>query len=388
MVLVINQPDGVDISGLALVAAAECRKEIAKLEARELLFLADYVAAHPDEERLHVEAAAELTVSLRHAQARLALATAVVQRLPLTLKAFRAGKVDRYRVEKIVDATENLSLDEAHQVEELVIQTAETKTAQQLQHALRKAVLSVNREAAEQRRQDRKAARRVDHYPVEDGGGVLAVHGPIERTQVAAARIDAIARKLKAAGAADGRSMDQLRADVALDLVAGKSFENTTVHVWLTLPATTALGVDDKPGYLAGYGDITAQHALELAGQRDATWQRVLTEPATGRVLDVGRRRYQPPAALRDHTAAAMVMCTGPGCTRPAHLCDIDHATPFPAGPTSRENLHPACRTHHQAKTHGGWTVRRNGDETTWVSPRGFRYITQPEPIAEPEPPF
>jgi hypothetical protein len=85
--------------------------------------------------------------------------------------------------------------------------------------------------------------------------------------------------------------MDQWRAEVASDLVAGKSFENTTLHVWLTLPATTALGVDDKLGYLAGYSDITTQHALELAGREDATWQRVLTEPGTGRVLDVGLRR-------------------------------------------------------------------------------------------------
>jgi len=383
---VIDLPSGVDISALPLVAAREYRRKAIQNEAIELLFLADFAAANADDEFLHLEVAPVLQVSAAHAKARMALATILVERLPATLAAFRAGRIDRFRAEKIADATENLTLEEAHQVEELVMDVAETRTGQQLAYALNKAALTVNREAAEQRRQERAKTRRVDHYPVDDGAGVLAIHGPIERTQIADTRIDTFARRLKAAGAADGRTMDQIRADVALDLLAGKNFDQVKIHVWLTLPATTALGVDDKPGYLAGYGTVTAQQALELAGREDATWQRILTEPATGRVLDVGRRRYQPPAGLKDHTAANIPTCTGPGCTRPAHLCDIDHATPFPAGPTNDENLHPACRTHHRAKTHGGWQVRKDRTEIIWTSPRGFRFTRKPEPIADPEP--
>jgi hypothetical protein len=178
--------------------------------------------------------------------------------------------------------------------------------------------------------------------------------------------------------------------DVLVGAVVGGCHARGHRHVMGEDCLTTALGVDDKPGYLAGYGDITAQHALELAGQHDATWQRILTEPTTGHVLDVGRHRYQPPAALKDHTLANIPTCTGPGCTRPAHLCDIDHAKPFPEGPTNEDNVHPACRTHHQAKTHGGWKVSKTRSEITWISPRGLRYTRKPEPIAEPElpPPF
>ncbi len=137
---------------------------------------------------------------------------------------------------------------------------------------------------------------------------------------------------------------------MALDLLAGKGFENTTVHVRLTLPATTTLGVDQKPGYLAGYGWLPAQRALELAAQHDATWQRVLTDPLTGHAIDVGRAKYTPPAALRDHTTARWPLCTGPGCTRPAHHGDLDHVDPFPHSATDHTNLHPACRPHHRAK--------------------------------------
>src|SRR6185295_12505670 len=132
---------------------------------------------------------------------------------------------------------------------------------------------------------------------------------------------------------------------------------------------------------------LPAQRALELAAQKDATWQRVLTEPATGQVWDVGRRKYRPPAALRDHVQTLYRTCTGPGCRRPAHTCDNDHVVPFPHGGTDLENLHPACRPHHRAKTHGGWRVVNTTDGgLVWITKHGYSFRYQPDPIADPEP--
>jgi len=170
--------------------------------------------------------------------------------------------------------------------------------------------------------------------------------------------------------------------------LAGKGFENAKVQVRLTLPATTVLGVDTKPGFLAGYGWLPAQRALKLAAQRDAVWQRVLTDPLTGHAVDAGRRKYRPPAALRDHLEASYPTCTGPGCVKPAQECDLDHLTPFPWGPTDQENVRPACRPHHRAKSLGGWRVEKspNGRDLTWVTKHGFRITHEPEPIADPEP--
>ncbi|WP_291416081.1 HNH endonuclease signature motif containing protein, partial [Actinophytocola sp.] len=228
--------------------------------------------------------------------------------------------------------------------------------------------------------------RRVDMYPTEDGCSVLTVHGSAARVQVAAKRVDAIAYQLRDTGGADGRTMDQLRSDVALDLLAGKDFQHAKIIVQVTLPARAALGVDNTPGHLVGYGDIAAQQAVDLAYQADATWRRILTEPSTGRVRDVGRRRYSPPAALRDHLHATMPTCTGPGCVRPAQQCDLEHREPYPAGPTDEHNLHPACRSHHRGKTFGGWKIIKRGGILEWVSPCGFHYPHTPEPITHPEP--
>lgn len=57
-------------------------------------------------------------------------------------------------------------------------------------------------------------------------------------------------------------------------------------HVSVSVGDLAALG--DTPGQLAGYGEISAQHALELAARKDATWRRIPTDPRSGQVLVVG----------------------------------------------------------------------------------------------------
>ena len=86
------------------------------------------------------------------------------------------------------------------------------------------------------------------------------------------------------------------------------------VHV--TAPWTTLAGLDDHPAHLTGYGPITAEQARELAA--DATWRRILTDPASGTVRDVGRATYTPPAALAEFVRVRDGHCRFPGCRHPA----------------------------------------------------------------------
>jgi hypothetical protein len=365
--------------------------------AEQLTVLAEFAAMDRDEvdpsgEFTHLEVAAVLHSSQSSARARLEFATALTSRLPATLNALREGRIDEYKARRMVAATKVLTDEQATQVEELLIPQAEEWTPQQLNARLRRAVVQADPEAAAKRAEAVREARQVRHNVRDDGAGMLQIRGDMERTSLAHQRIQTIARQLKTAE--DGRTTDQIAADVALDCLAGTDFQHAKVQVWLTLPATTALGVDKQPGYLAGYGDLPAQRALELAAQEDATWQRVLTDPATGHVLDVGRHKYQPPAALRDYVRLRYPTCTGPGCRQPAHRCDQDHLVPFPAGPTSQENVRPLCRPHHRAKTHGGWRVvtthdpkNADGLGLVWITKHGYRFPYEPEPIADPTQP-
>ncbi|GAA4876373.1 HNH endonuclease signature motif containing protein [Actinomycetospora straminea] len=153
------------------------------------------------------------------------------------------------------------------------------------------------------------------------------------------------------------------------------------VQIRVVVPADTLLGLDDRPGELVGYGPITADTARALAAEGDATWRRVLTDPATGAVLDVGHQRYRPPAAMAEHVRNRDLTCTFPGCRVPAQACDLDHLVPYGPdegdGRTAADNLGPECRHHHRIKHLPGWAVARGPDGSVlWTTPTGRRYRT------------
>ncbi|CAN5286715.1 hypothetical protein BH20ACT5_BH20ACT5_23210 [soil metagenome] len=145
----------------------------------------------------------------------------------------------------------------------------------------------------------------------------------------------------------------------------------------LTAPFAVLAGLSEDPALLAGYGPITAGAARELAA--DATWRRILTDPISGTVLDVGRTSYPPPAGLADHVRTRDGTCRFPGCRQPAGRTDLDHTIPYPHGSTAATNLAALCRAHHRLKTFTTWTVDQTGDGTlTWTSPTGQRHTTRP----------
>ncbi|MDQ2624412.1 MAG: HNH endonuclease [Actinomycetota bacterium] len=157
----------------------------------------------------------------------------------------------------------------------------------------------------------------------------------------------------------------------------------------MTVAGTTLLGLDEKPGELAGYGPIPADVARAVA--RDATWRALLTDPSLGTVQAVGEHRYRPGTVLTRDVMARDRTCTFAGCAQPASRCDLDHREPFdskrPAHQqTHRDNLQALCRFHHNLKTLHGWqsTFDARSGITSWTSPLGTTYHREPEPALPP----
>ena len=112
------------------------------------------------------------------------------------------------------------------------------------------------------------------------------------------------------------------------------------------------------------------------------TWRRLVTDPISGVVLDVGRTRYRPPAGLADLVRARDRSCVFPTCQIPAQRCDIDHLTPWSrGGTTSLDNLVTLCQAHHRLKHTPGWELTR--DESTgdlsWRTPDKTVYQRHPD---------
>jgi hypothetical protein len=152
------------------------------------------------------------------------------------------------------------------------------------------------------------------------------------------------------------------------------------VNVCIAL--STLLCLDQQPGELDGYGPIPASMARDIALRPGARWRRLITDDH-GRLLDYGRRSYEPPAELADHIRAHDQTCRFPPCNRPARHCDLDHVIAWAdGGVTSDANMQALCERNHVMKHEAGWQVARLPDGTThWISPTGHTYQKPPETL-------
>ena len=111
------------------------------------------------------------------------------------------------------------------------------------------------------------------------------------------------------------------------------------------------------------------------------TWRRLVTDPVSGVVIDVGRTRYRPPAGLADLVRARDQVCVFPTCQTPAERCDIDHLTAWSqGGTTSLDNLVVLCEAHHRLKHTPGWALTRDQASGTlsWHTPDKTVYQRHP----------
>lgn len=176
--------------------------------------------------------------------------------------------------------------------------------------------------------------------------------------------------------------------DAAVGGARGGRRRGRSARIQVTVSAETLLGVREHAGHLDGWGPITPAHARRLAVIEGATWQRILTDPVSGSVLDIGRTRYAPTAAITDHVLTRDGgRCRRPGCHHRAR--DLDHAQPWDQGGTTAVgNLQAVCRSCHTAKHARGsgnpWSVTMDrGAPIIWRTPHGGRAAT-PAPDLRP----
>jgi hypothetical protein len=350
-----------------------------------------------------MEVAARLQLSPGAGEALVSRSVCLVRMLPATLAALTEGRIDTRRAEVVADELGRHEAAVARQVEAEVLDLADQLTAPRLRQALKRALHRVAPVTMEQRRDDAAADRRVTIAPGTDGMAWLEAYLPAEDATALEAAIEAAAAAMKRTAPGDRRTLAQRRADAMaqmgwLALRTGRlgscpcgrgqrldRRHRRPVAVQVTVAVTTLLGLDEQPGQLAGYGPVPASVARRLATK--GTWRRLLTDPASGTVLDYGRTRYPPPPDLVDHVVARDRTCRWPGCDRPAAVAEIDHTTPYPDGATAADDLGPFCKSHHIGKHHSRWRVRQpEPGRFEWTSPTGHSYTVEPEPLGPVEP--
>lgn len=329
------------------------------------------------------EVAAALHWSPRTASSMVSDAVQLMERLPDTVRELKSGRLDMPKARAILDWTDTLPVEQAREIASRVHDWSLTRTTTALRQKLSREVAKIDPQAAEARRQRRAEQRQVTFCPDPDGMATLTIYDTAERLRAVYDLLDYLARKAKAAG--DPRTLDALRADAFATLLLGTESERVHVELRVTVPASVLAGTSNAPGWLHGYGPITAETVWELA-HHSKFWRRLITDPVDGTVLEVSQRR--PSAALREYIHTRTPTCVGVGCARPAESCETDHTIDYAqGGATAAANLGPTCRRHNLIKLEGGWTLAQpKPGHYVWTTPAGTIYEVEPEPIVDPTP--
>jgi hypothetical protein len=343
----------------------------------------------PDELFEHVVAvtAAEIGAALhwtrRASETHLGLAMSLVEDYPKVWEMLRAGLIDLSRARVICNETIHLDPEIRDQVVDIALERAPIQTTGLLAARIRRLTIWIEPETAKNRYENGLAERRVAHEANDDGtANLMGLNLSAPDTAAAMRAINQQAMSLKSAG--DERTIDQIRADIFLDLLKGRNVNTShrdRAVIDITVDLTTLAGLDDKPGEIPGWGPVIADIARQVAQEQDdAQWRYTITDP-DGQMVSNGTTRRRPTTTMKRAVEAKARTCVFPGCRMPSRECDIDHNQAWNEGGATTEcNLAPLCRHHHTIK-HRGWTITQpKPGSYTWTSPLGHTYTTGPDP--------
>ena len=390
-------------------------------------------------------------VSTRHrVRQQLQLAQALGGGLAATGALLAAGRIDGYQAWVIHDMISRLCGDQhVAAVEAAILDRAPGLTGGQLRSRLARLIAAKEPDAFTRRHERAMRDRRVSANAGGPGAGldgmgslwfshaavdIAAIDENITRLARAQTRRHAGANTGANTGdeddrdGRDGRSFDNVRADVARDILLGRqpacgpgtpgkpatpdepggaggspvgsdgsstgdsdrtapssSADRSSGpspggggQVFVAVPIQTLMGIDDAPGELLGYGPIPAAVARAIAAAGDSVWRRMLTDPA-GNLVDLSTTSYRSGKVLDLAVTVRDGTSRFPRSNASAVGADFDHTIPHPVGDTSYGNGGKFSRRDHRVKHAPGWTVTQpEPGHFTWTTPTGHHYTVGP----------
>ena len=391
---ILSTIDVASVSGTARVAVLQAhQRQVSHYEAaryHDMTAISDYMLQDlgddlPDAvDAAAFEIRAALRMTRRAAETELGLAQDLRERLPAVGDALSRGDIDVRRARTITYGTGHLSDHDARKVVDRIIDTAPQLTTGQLGVRIRELCFTVDPDQSKSRYEQAHEERRVYREATEAGtANLMILNAAPDRAAEASNLINKIALDLKTAD--ETRTLDQLRTDIALDLLCGRGNTNRTGKgtIDLHVDLTTLTELNDNPGELAGYGPVIADIARQVTEhQQQAEWRYTITHPDTGMVVDNGTTKRRPKTSQQRHVQTRNRTCITPGCRMPATNCDLDHSKPYSqTGHTRTDELAPLCRHDHCLRHKYGWTYTPiAGGDYLWTSRLGLKYTTSGRP--------
>jgi hypothetical protein len=358
----------------------------------------------PYQQGFFLDLGAKLKVASSTAKTLVHAAARLERDLPLVWAHFQSGRVPWRAMQMVHAVLEGLDDAVLPAFDAGAVGKLDEVMITNLPDALRRLAERLQPTTADERHDRASQRRRYTIEPAADGMGWLHLFAPMMELLGMDHQVtkQAIAARGKSG---ERRGVPALKADLLRDglravlrrdadasdpglLVPGRN--GVEPRVAILIPALTALGHATASPTLQGYGPIGIRTALRLAGEA-TSWIRVLTDPFTGAILTIGRKRYRPTQDMRTLLRLLDGGSRGPGRARGPDESDIDHTESYrlhdERGKTAIDNLVLLSRSDHGQKTAGEADVDLLLDRTlVWETRSGNKYVTRPPDPPQPTP--
>lgn len=325
-----QEPDPLDLildvdSMLSVVDAQRVQRiDCYRLDAHARAAMTGLTTPDLVERSVRLELAAAMRTTEHEAGMLMARGQALVHRYPAALDSLGTGRMTRKHSEVLVSLLDNVSPEIRARLVAPAVRLAETEPSGVFRRKLQALIEKEQAPTLAERHLSAVKQRRAVIEAGVDGMAWLHIYGPAVELRAGHERVTKIAKSILRAGgtedvdadanddgaaAPDGRTLDQIRADVYGDLIVDgvvpqhpKAARGIRAEAVVTVPVLSLLDGEyaaaAEPARVEGVGPIPIQKARELCGG-SKDWMRVLTHPETGIILSVGRKKYRPPRSLR-----------------------------------------------------------------------------------------
>jgi len=372
-------------------AAAEQAVLTARLDtARRAREAADGVPAAKRGKGLASEVALARRDSPNRGGRHLGFARALVNEMPHTLAALKAGALSEWRATVIVRESACLSVADRRTLDARMCadqRSLEGKGDKRIEADAKAIAYELDPHAVVDRAVRAESERSVWIRPAPDAMTYVTALLPIAQGVSVYA---ALRREADTCG--DGRPRNHVMADTLVERVTGRPAEvPVPIAVDLVITDETLLGGDTSPARVPGYGPIPAAVACRLVAdaaadpRSAATLRRLYRHPDSGALVAMESRARAFPKGLTRFITVRDDTCRTPYCDAPIRHTDhaADHAS---GGATTAVNGRGTCAACNYDKQAPGWQVdNHHGCDGTHtcevITPTGARHRSQAPPL-------
>ena len=298
------------------------------------------------------EIAAALTWTRRRAEAELDFASELAV-FPQVAAALLAGRIDVAKAKVIVFGLTGIDHELATKMADQMMERAERQTTGQIRARLRRLLLETDPQTAAERYEAGLRDRKVVFDGNDDGTANLHFYNVApDQAALAHNRIEQYAQAL--ATTDEPRTLDQLRADVGLDLLIGcldHQPRGRKPIVDIRVDLATLLELNEKPGEIPGWGPVIADIARQVAEQQHSEWRfyviddheivcEGITRRRPSRRSDAGSKPATPtvssPAVGPPRSTPTSTIAPAGSTADPPRIPTSTHSAPITTRPKTR----------------------------------------------------